>query len=298
MPLSNAVIRLPSGHSVTVVPGDLVGRIRSAACRIADPRVSEAHALVSLRGAELRLVALRGALRVDDHAEDEVALQAGQAIELAPGVQIVVSTVQLPDRVLALSVDEAAPLELLAAVYSLVRSPEPEFVARFVATSPLRVWSTADGWQAQVEDRAPVTIRGGERWSVTGLTVSVTELAVGAIGAEATVRGGQNLRLVVRHPIVHIHRDRRESVAIDGLPARILTELAAMGVPAEWTHVAGELWPQVQDRLQLRTLWDRTRQRLKNRLREAGVREDLVRSDGTGNVELFLRPGDTVEDLG
>ena len=45
-----------------------------------------------------------------------------------------------------------------------------------------------------------------------------------------------------------------------------------------------------------RKSWDRALARLRERLREAGLREDLVRPDGRGNVELFLRPGDQVVD--
>ena len=52
--------RLPEGNSVELGHGDLIGRLWSAALPIADARISEADAMVSLRGQELKLLALRG----------------------------------------------------------------------------------------------------------------------------------------------------------------------------------------------------------------------------------------------
>jgi hypothetical protein len=38
-----------AGERFTLVPGDLIGRHASCALQICNPRVSEAHAMVSLR---------------------------------------------------------------------------------------------------------------------------------------------------------------------------------------------------------------------------------------------------------
>jgi pSer/pThr/pTyr-binding forkhead associated (FHA) protein len=43
-------IRLPDGTERRVSPSDLVGRLETAALHLDDARISEAHALVSLRG--------------------------------------------------------------------------------------------------------------------------------------------------------------------------------------------------------------------------------------------------------
>lgn len=48
-----------TARRVDRAPGDLIGRLPGAALQIADPRVSEAHAMVSLRAGELVLLALR-----------------------------------------------------------------------------------------------------------------------------------------------------------------------------------------------------------------------------------------------
>jgi hypothetical protein len=36
--------------------------------------------------------------------------------------------------------------------------------------------------------------------------------------------------------------------------------------------------------------------RLRRKLRDERLRSDLVRADGAGMIELFLRPGDVIED--
>ncbi len=50
----------PDGRSELLGPGDIIGRMPTATLTINDPHVSEAHALVSLRGSELKLPGLRG----------------------------------------------------------------------------------------------------------------------------------------------------------------------------------------------------------------------------------------------
>jgi hypothetical protein len=69
-----------------------------------------------------------------------------------------------------------------------------------------------------------------------------------------------------------------------------------MGRPAPWEAVAQEVWGSDHDTYWLRANWDRTLRRLRHHLRAAGVREDLVRADGRGNIELYLHRGDTVVD--
>ena len=58
-------LRLDSGEVRQLVSGDIIGRIWGAALRLDDPQISEAHALVSMRGTALKLLALRGRFVVD-----------------------------------------------------------------------------------------------------------------------------------------------------------------------------------------------------------------------------------------
>ena len=59
-----ATLRLGNGDLHVVRPGDLIGRLWRADLSIDDPAVSEAHALVTLRGGALKIRRLGGPLRV------------------------------------------------------------------------------------------------------------------------------------------------------------------------------------------------------------------------------------------
>src|SRR5690606_9907840 len=69
---------------VDVPAGGFIGRSPFATLHLDDPRVSEAHALVSLRHGSLYLLALRRRFAVDGRPADELRLAEGQLIELAP----------------------------------------------------------------------------------------------------------------------------------------------------------------------------------------------------------------------
>ena len=289
-------LRLPTGAVVSVAPGGIVGRAPTSAARIADPRVSEAHALVSLRGRELQLVGLRGRLCVDGEFEDEIALVVGQHVVLAEGVALDVVALELPDRILALELPSEAPRELCAPIYSLLARPELELVPAFAPDAVARIWSTGEDWNIQVGLSAPTLVLPGLSWTVAGQVVWARSLSLQEASAASTQGRARSLTVVARHTTVHLLRDHHAPLVVDGLPGRILSEVALLGSPAHWTVVAREVWPHERDADNLRALWDRTTRRLRLRLREGGVREDLVRLDGRGNVELFKLPGDRVVD--
>lgn len=132
--------------------------------------------------------------------------------------------------------------------------------------------------------------------------LTVTSVALSAAARSAT-RGIDRVhppvRITARHDSVHIHRAGEPTVAFGGLPARILSELVAFAGPTAWDVVAGEIWRDCRDpdqRHTLRRKWDVNLSRLRSKLRGARLRPDLVRSDGSGNVELVLYPGDHVLD--
>ncbi len=64
-----------------------------------------------------------------------------------------------------------------------------------------------------------------------------------------------------------------------------------------WRAVAVEIWSEEDnDDNQLRRKWDHNLARLRRKLKDTRIRPNLVRSDRTGNVELFLAEGDEGED--
>lgn len=250
--------------------------------------------MVSLRGGALSLMRLRGSVVVQGIEEDELPLEVGQILYLAPEVWLEVLSLSGTPEVLAVQLGGEQPWPLSTAVYSLITRPRPELVARYLPEAPARIWSTAEGYTIQVGRDEPRMIKPGRSWSLGGLTVRAVTIDSRRAGLPSTVRGDEPLTIIDRFTTVHIQRPRRSVVIIDGLRARLLSELVTFGCPTAWQQIAGRMWPGEVDELRLRRRWDRIRQRLRDQLRDAQIREDLVRTDGHGNFELLLMPGDKV----
>lgn len=281
---------------VDLPAGGFIGRHPSAALQLNDPRISEAHALLSLRGRGLRLLALRGRFTVGGSALGEVALCAGLEIQLAPGIAVRVAAVVLPDRVLGLE-GPAFPRRMLPPVAAL-RSADPELVPRFVHDADALLWSAGDATYLRQPGQADVRVAAGDSFTVAGRRYHLVAIALDGADTPPTERADEvdaPLTLVLRYDTVHVHRGAR-SFPIDGTPARLLTELAQIGVPAEWRTVARLVWPGEDEDTSLRARWDRALARLRKRLAEHGLRPDLVRTDGAGRAEVHLGPRDRVRD--
>lgn len=292
-------IALPDGSQVHLNPGDIIGRMASAALRVDDARVSEAHALVSLRGERLVLLALRGALLRKGKPQSSIELVPGSQIVLAAGLALQVLGVQLPDSALAIEGVEHGPVVLTRSVYSLVQAGEVTLCTPgFRHDALVSIWSTGEGWRSK-HGQAPATpLRAGQHL-LPGVRARAIQLAQAS--AQATVAAGQigvPLRIVSRFDTVQIDREGWPTCHIGGRPARILSELVSIGAPVSWEAVAREIWADKADRDQLRTRWDRNLSSLRAKLRAAQIRTDLVRSCGSGNVELLLHQSDQALDEG
>lgn len=90
--------RLADGAEVEVGEGGLVGRATTAQLRVQGSGISEAHALVSLRGRELRIHALRGKVVINDVPVAEATLRARQRVVLGSEVELLVVEVFVPDE--------------------------------------------------------------------------------------------------------------------------------------------------------------------------------------------------------
>lgn len=300
MERASATLELPDGTQSCLGPGDIIGRMPSASLCIDDPRISEAHALVSLRGEKLKLLALRGALLLRGRPQSELELAPGAKVVLADGLLLKVVDVELPDTVLALSGVEHGPISLTASVYSLMLPPRglPTVVPGFSPAAALHIWSTGHGWRFGKPGAA-----GRPLYPDAEIAPGVHSLSqrLARASAQNTVAAGgvsAPLRIQSRYDTVQIERRGWPSFHVGGRPARILAELVMIGAPANWEVVAREIWTDDADRDALRTRWDRNLSSLRGKLRAAGIRTDLVRSCGSGNVELLLHPGDEAEDLG
>lgn len=291
-------LRLPDGSRATLGPGDMIGRTWTAALRLDDPGVSEAHALVSLRGESLQLLALRGRFLVDGQPAGQAVLVPGQRVRLSQETELVVEAVALPREVLALEGD-GLPRQVLAGVCSLRTVPHPRLLPGHDPGAEAVLWSTGEGWRLRIGPTPPRELAAGDAFTVSGRPFRAVAVALAAAAQEQTrVQGGVDapVRVEARFDTVHLHREGAPVAVLSGHAARVVSELVALGGPAPWSVVAGEIWPGEDDRDELRRKWDVVLVRLRHRLRGAGVRPDLVRSSRSGQVELVLLPGDAVED--
>lgn len=289
--------RLTSGATAELGHGDLIGRLWSAALPIADARVSEAHAMVSLRGQELKLMALRGRFAVDGKPVPAIVLEVGQTVTLAEGLILTVEEVSLPAAVFAVE-GEGLPRVAVTGVCSLLTRPRPELVPRLVPEAPAHIWGDGEGWCLSMGGVAR-PVKPGDSWEIDGRRFQAVALALDAAGRTATrLDGGvaRSLRIVAHFDTAHLYLEGGEALALSGLAARVLSEIVAFAGPVPWEVLSRELWPEEDDVHLLRHKLDVTLSRLRSRLREGGVRPDLIRSDGFGNVELFLHEGDRVQD--
>lgn len=297
--------RTAQGHRIELRSGDFIGRSWNAAWRISDPRISEAHAMVSLRGSSLKLLALRGRFAVGDKPSSEVELVAGQVIWLTNDLRVDVESVQLPSEVLALE-GEGLAAHILSGVCSLKVEPRPTLLPGLVADTDASLWHDGLGWVLRVRDEVdphdatPVDrpLVAGDVFQIGGRTFRAVTVALALAGHMTTLGVGQvdsPLKLVLRYDSAQIERDGGATLALGGISARILSELADVGQALSWEGIGKEIWPDEDDLVALRRKWDASLARLRQKLRDARIRADLVRADGNGLFTLFLYPGDKVD---
>lgn len=274
--------------------GALIGRVACAALPIDDVRVSEAHAMVSLRAGGLELLALRRRFEVDGQVCASVGLRAGLVVQLAPGVTIDVLDVRLPPDVLGLAWGDHREA-LLHDVAAIVGAP-PRVVWRTDPDAAALLWRLGDGWRVAIGDAPPLDLALGDQFEAAGTTFTVVAVPLGRTPADATRSPDERLRIVTFFDTVHIHRAGTPVCVIAGQGARLISELAAAGQPIGWSALARELWRDAFDEEVLRNRLDAVTRRLRAKFAAEDLRPDLVSPDGLGHLELRLGPDDVVED--
>ncbi|MFO0746936.1 MAG: hypothetical protein U1F43_14885 [Myxococcota bacterium] len=298
--------RLDHGEVRELGPGDIIGRSWTSALALQDPAVSEAHAMVSLRGSSLKLLGLRGRFAVADKAQSEVELVPGMRIQLTRDIALEVVDLVLPAEVLALEGDGLAR-QILGGVSALRVRPRPELVPGVLTDADATFFSDGLAWMVRFDgggqpgasEREVRPLVAGDSFELHGRTFRAVGVALGSAGHAVTAAiGGLEapIHLIVRYDTVHIHRSVEPSLALDGISARILSELATIKLPIGWEAIAKDIWPDEDDTVALRRKWDTSLARLRRKLRDHRIRPDLVRADGTGNFELFLLKEDRVDD--
>jgi hypothetical protein len=275
--------------------GDLIGRTPTAAVVVDDPRVSEAHAIVSLRRGELHLLSLRRMVLVAGAPVADVVLEPGLVVTLADELAFTVAEVVTPHEVLGVTMP-SGEVQLLPQVASLTTSP-PRLHSKVVPDAAATLWAIGDEWKVRVGARV-LTVEPDLDVDLDGARFRFTLVPLAKAGAASTEGTGAvaaPIRLVAFYDSVQIYQRNRKVHTVGGTGARILSELVAHKGPTHWEVLAREIWPDEADAMQLRHRWDVTLARLRARLRAAGIRQ-LFHADGSGQLALDLYAGDLVED--
>jgi hypothetical protein len=208
-----------------------------------------------------------------------------------------VHDVVLPHEVLALEGDGLAR-HVLSGVNALYVDPRPRLVPGLTPDAPALLWHDGLGWVLRIEgDDRPLV--AGDTFDIGATTFRAVSVAVGDAGHSTTrAIGGIDhpITLVARYDSVHILRDGEPPLVLGRHAARILSELATIRVPVPWETLAREIWDDEADAGALRRRFDASLSRLRQKLRDARLRADLIRADGAGNFELNLLPADVIQD--
>lgn len=308
--IAGVIFETHRGGRVELPPESIIGRMANAQLRVDDPRISEAHALVSLRGTELRLLALRGRMSVNGKPVTDVRLTVGLRIVLAGCYPLEVCAVRLPEEVLAVidpTSDEPFPAIGVVAFFPDSTNPvrhgfDPVAAAHLWASGERATLRFND--PSSLEDPAPphdLELVSGDSFSVAGITYALSTVDIRSLGIDATVDTGHRegaLTLQLLYDTARVTGAHGRTCTLDGMRARTIAELHAIGQPVAWQELVRILWgeaPGAND-AQARQRWDQLLSRIRNKLREAGIRSDLVRSVRPNLVELFLGPDDLVVD--
>jgi hypothetical protein len=291
------LVAVAAGSHTPVVlrPGDIVGRSETAALRLNEPQISEAHAMVSLRGGRLRLLALRGPLMVDGVRVKDVELEEGRVVGLGPPHTLTVLAVALPATVLALASDDHA--RLIPPPVASLCATGPALVPGCVPDADALLWSDGPGLRLRLAGLADRLLGDGDSFSIGTRQWRVIAVPIASANIAATTptdRAWSAIVIQLRSGNVHVHHEGAVT-AFDGMPAAILETLARQRRAHRWREIASGIWPDIDDDVKLRVLWDGAMGRLRKRMRSAGIRATLVRTDNLGNIELSLGPSDRVE---
>ncbi len=292
-----ARLRLPDHRAVDVHPGDIVGRMPAAAARVDDPRVSEAHALVSLRDGRLHLLALRGPLVVRGQRVSAVALEAGTEVRLAVDLAVHALSVTTPASVLALDLGDRV-IPLVGRALTLRAGPAGTEIVSHPAQADVRRMHDGRGWAAHGPGLDGAALDVGRPFLGGGRAVTPASIPLAMAGATRTRTRSPRHTWLLAYDRLEVQTAAGPPVHVTtGKGARIVYDLHMLGAvddhPTPWKAVARSVWQReleddgISD-LQLSYRWTATLKRLRADLAAAGVRDDLVVAGRSGRVSLHL----------
>jgi hypothetical protein len=282
-----------TGEIFELGPGETIGRSHLAGMCIEDPRVSEAHALLSLRGDALMLLPLRGRFRVDQKVATEIILEAGMRVELAPDIEIECLEVIVPPILPGIEVPGLPPFVPVGTTSVWL---DPVRIARgYHGDANVVFWAVGTDWKATVGPTVHCVEPGLEiSFGDQSIRILETRLRESALTRTRQVLKGS----VTWRPgidAVRLQSVDRAPVTIGGVPGRILNTLLRVEPSMHWHAIAAHVWPGDASMEQsLRKRFDVGLLRLRDRLSTV-IEDELITLNGHGMVTLQLRPHDVVE---
>jgi len=268
-----------------------------AALCLEDPRVSEAHAMVSLRDGALKLIALRGRFRHGGKVLSEVELTPGLEVELAGQITLHCEQVEMPESMLGLLI--ASELEvMLTTTLTLYTEDFPTLRRGYDPMGTAVFWSTGSQWKVTQASGPAVTLNVGDHLELDGTTIEVISIP---LERAAHTRTRRTIRAPLAFACHQAHVDvtpqGQSLIRITGIPGKILLSLLRSEGTASCAQVIGDVWPADASAPQaLRRRFDAGLKRLRDHI-ECLIPEGerLVTLDGTGVISLTLAPSDQVE---
>lgn len=284
---------------IVLNPGDFIGRANTAAMYIDDPRVSEAHAMISLREHCLKLLSLRGRFRHNGKVLTEVHLRPGMILELAEGVEVVCEEVYLPQTALGLLL-WPGPLEVPLSGTTTVYIEGGQATVRrgHDPNGDLVIWAAGHDWRAQVKGQKNRSLTCGDKLMIREVEIEIVKVSLSVMSQDRTlsqIRGA----LTLRHSInrVTILTDVGPPHIISGIPGKLLASLLARGGAADWRDVVSDVWPNdLSSASSLRRRFDTGLRRLRETMsRLVSTAEDFLKLDGAGILMISLGREDRIE---
>ena len=277
----------------------MIGRSEQVALCLDDPRVSEAHAMVSLRGQHLVLLALRGRFRVDGEIVGEVILQPGVDIELYKDFWLQCDDVVLPEVLLGLSIPNVGESLLTKTTSVFIRPDSGAHTIQpgFVDSADVVFWRLGDHWHYRVLGEGAQTLSLESTIDIQGVHIDVVAMHLRHAGIAKTRQTDRPiLHLDVTRHCVKIQMSSSPNASmVTGVPGKLLASLAQYQYPQPWEVIADQVWPDdLCSPHSLRRRFDVGLLRLREKLQQLDLPGDLLQMDGSGLISLALEDDDTV----
>lgn len=294
-----ALFRLGAGEDVIEVsPGEFIGRSDMATLCVDDPRVSEAHAMVSLRGQSLKLLALRGRFVVDGKVSSEATLKKGLEVELARGLKLHCVGVSMPKSLPGIEIEGMPPFLLTGTMTFFLENPI-RVSNSFDPRGDMIFWAVGNRWRASVGREPAREVSIGDLIEHEGVTLKITAHPIQNAAQTAT-------KLSLRVPMtlydlgnaVRIERDGEPTLLVSGIPGKIFAALLKDEQTKDWRDIAAFVWPgDASLQSALRRRFDAGLSRLREKVSSLTTDgEELVRLDGAGMLTLALGEHDRIEE--